>query len=340
MTVATYFHPETCMTKKPVNQIEFIGQSLPYYDQVRNEIRKGLKFNELPLRSVDIKEFYSVHSKDYIDTIVALSNEEETGELEISAECYNLHYAVPGYEYGLGGIYSIIDLMKRGVLDRAYSFSLGSHHAFPGRGHGYCLLNTMAAGVRYAQSVGFKNVLIVDWDIHHGDGTQTIFENDESVYCIDIHSAVDLYMSMVKSIKLGTTTYGESVGYCNIPVMDANYPDDFFYKDLELTGNIYRADNVISQFEIELNRLPFSPDIIFIFDGHDSHVLDCGKDITNFDYNDFRTLTKLVKNTADKYNIPILSIPGGGYDLDVTAQSALVHVDELFNTRELILNEN
>ena len=330
MKTATYFHPETCLTVKPVEQIEFIGQSLPYYNQVRGEIRKKIDYPELPLRKVDIREYASVHSTDYIEKILKASRDEGSDDLEISAECSSLYYAVPGYEYSLGGLYSAVDLMKKGVLDRAYCCSMPSHHAFPTRGHGYCLLNSMAAAVRYAQSVGFRNVLIVDWDHHHGDGTQTIFENDESVYIIDIHSAVDLYMSMVKSIKLGTTTYGKSVGHCNIPVMDANYPDSFFYDDLGLTGDIYRADNVIDQFEKELSNLPFAPDIIFIFDGHDSHIEDCGKDITNFSDDDFRVLTRHVVRTAEEYQIPIISMPGGGYELDVTVRTALVHGDELF----------
>ncbi len=331
MNIATYFYPETCQTLKPVEQLEFIGQSLPYYNSVREEIRKHIDYPELALSKVDIKEFDSVHSEDYINKIIKSATEETDENIEISVECMNLHYAIPGYEYSLGGLYSAINLMRKGELDRAYCFSMPSHHAFPSRGHGYCLLNSMAAAVRYAQSTGFKNVLIIDWDYHHGDGTQTIFENDESVYIIDIHSAVDLYMSMVNSITLGTTTYGRRVGHCNIPVMDSNYPDSFFYDDLELTGEIYHSDNVIEQFEIELTRLPFSPDIIFIFDGHDSHKDDCGKDITNFDYEDFRTLTRLAVQTAEKHRIPILSIPGGGYDIDITVQTALVHMEELFN---------
>ena len=330
MNIATYFHPEICQTLKPVEELEFIGQSLPYYNSVRDEIRKRIDYPELALSKVDFNEYYSVHSKDYINGIVKSANDETDGDFEISAECMNLHYAIPGYEYSLGGLYKAVDLMKKGELDRAYCFSMPSHHAFTSRGHGYCLLNSMATAVRYAQNVGFNNVLIIDWDIHHGDGTQTVFENDKSVCIIDIHSAVDLYMSMVNSIKLGTTTYGRSVGHCNIPVMDSNYPDSFFYNDLELTGELYRADNVIRQFEAELNRLPFSPDIIFIFDGHDSHIDDCGKDITNFDYEDFRILTRLVKEVAVKNQIPILSMPGGGYDLDITVQAALVHMEELF----------
>jgi acetoin utilization deacetylase AcuC-like enzyme len=292
VSFASYFHPETCETIISRDSIEFIGQSLPYFDQVRDGIRKHIHESEIALSRVPIQEFKYVHNKEYIDSIIKQSEGKRENQIEISIECTNLYQAIPGYEYGLGGIYSIIDLMKKGVLDRAYSFSLPSHHAYKNKGHGYCLLNTEAVAVKYAQFVGFKKVLIIDWDIHHGDGTQSIFENDNSVYCISIHSVVDLYMSMMDAILLGTSTYGKSVGHCNIPVLDLNYSDDFYYNELGLTGKIFRDTQCIKQFEVELNDLPFNPELIVIFDGHDSHKNDCGNEITNFSYNDFRTLIR------------------------------------------------
>ncbi len=329
ISFASYFHPETCKTIIPKESIDFIGQSLPYFDEVRASIRKYTQDSELSLTKVPIKEFKTVHDNEYIDSIIDLSEGRDSSKITTSIECSNLYQAIPGYEFGLGGIYSIIDLMKNGVLDRAYSFSLPSHHAYQNKGHGYCLLNTEAAAAKYAQSVGFKNVLIVDWDIHHGDGTQSIFENDNTVYCISIHSAVDLYMSMMEATLLGTTTYGTAVGHCNIPVLDLNYSDDFYFNELGLTGKLYRDENCISKFEEELYNLPFDPEIIIIFDGHDSHKNDCGNEITNFTYDDFRTLIRLVKKVAIKNNCPILSMPGGGYDLQTTIQTSLVHIEEL-----------
>jgi acetoin utilization deacetylase AcuC-like enzyme len=330
MKVATYFHSETCNTTIPREQIEFVGQSLPYYDEVRAKIQNQLKYPVLELCRTSIDNYKTVHANKYVDSITALSAGQDVEHPKLSAECSNLYYAVPGYEHSLGGVFKAIDLMKNGELDRAYCFSLPSHHGFREKGHGYCLLNTEAAAVRYAQSVGFKNVLVIDWDIHHGDGTQTIFEYDPSVYCISIHSAVDLYMSIMKSIELGTTTYAEKVGHCNIPVLSEEYTDDFYFFELGLPGLIFRSNQIHEQFELALGKLSFSPDLIVIFDGHDSHIKDCGEGITEFQYEDFRVLTKAVKNIADKVKCPILSMPGGGYNLDITVQAALIHVEELF----------
>lgn len=329
MTYATYFHPETCQTLIPRSEIEFVGQSLPHFDQMRGEIAKGLTGPEIPLQKAAIEEFKSVHDAGFLEALIDLSHGKDVEYPKLSGECYGLWHALPGYEYGLGGAYAIIDQMKKGNLDRAYCFSLGSHHAFPNRGHGYCLLNTEAAAARYAQKAGFGNVLIVDWDVHHGDGTQTIFENDPSVYCISIHSAVDLYMSMQRTILLGTTSYAEKVGHCNIPVLSTDFSKEFFYNEMKMTGSVFRTQEVIPQFVAELENIPFHPDIIIIFDGHDSHKLDCGELITEFDYNDYRTLTRHVKRIATKHNCPILSFPGGGYKLDIAVESALAHANEL-----------
>ncbi|HEY3232537.1 MAG TPA: hypothetical protein VGJ87_25120 [Roseiflexaceae bacterium] len=109
---------------------------------------------------------------------------------QLSAECTGLEYCLPGYQAGLGGMLEAIDQMRAGALDRAYCFCLGRHHAYPDCGHGYCPPNQQAAAIRYAPAHGLPRVVIVDRDIHHGDGTQAIFANEPTVYCISIHIPV------------------------------------------------------------------------------------------------------------------------------------------------------
>ncbi|MDM8548787.1 hypothetical protein QUF72_01865 [Desulfobacterales bacterium HSG2] len=322
MNFGSYFYNETCKTLKPIEEIEFVGDSLPYHDSVRHDIESEIG-STIPLHRVDIHEFYSVHTKEYLDSFIALSRGEDA-EIQLSVECANLQYAIPGYEYSLGGVCKTIEMMKAGILDRAYCFSMPGHHAFPGKGHGYCALNAMAAGVRYAQSSGFKKILIADWDIHHGDGTQTIFENDENVHHISVHSAVDLYMSVVKSAELGTTAYADSVGQVNIPILDDFYTEDFFYNELGLRGNIYRGAESVQQFQAALDA-SCKPDLIMIFDGHDSHKEDCGRGTTKWEDEDFETLTKSVVDLSVKHNCPLLSMPGGGYNFHKAVELSLLH---------------
>jgi acetoin utilization deacetylase AcuC-like enzyme len=124
-----------------------------------------------------------VHTPTYLDKLKRMAAGEEIAAApRLSVECTGFEYCLPGYLYGLGGMLEAIDQMRSGALERAYCFSLGGHHAYADWGHGYCLLNPQAAAVRYAQKKGFEHVLVVDWDIHHGDRTQSIFAHDASVY--------------------------------------------------------------------------------------------------------------------------------------------------------------
>jgi acetoin utilization deacetylase AcuC-like enzyme len=221
-----------------------------------------------------------------------------------------------------------IDQMKQGNLERAYCFSMVGHHAHINWGHGYCLLNPLAAAARYAQVQGFEKVLIVDWDIHHGDGTQSIFINDRSIYCISIHSGVDLYMAKASDLKVGTTTVAEAVGHCNIPIVSESFP----VKVLEsegITGRFYCGHQSISTFEEALENLPWQPDLVAIFSGYDSHRDDCGKGITDWTNADFCKLTEIVLDFAKRCGCPVLSTHGGGYRLPVTVAAATSHVRTL-----------
>jgi acetoin utilization deacetylase AcuC-like enzyme len=256
------------------------------------------------------------------------SNESVEKLPRLSIECTGFEYCLPGYLYGLGGMIEAIDQMRAGTLERAYCFCLGGHHAYADWGHGYCLLNPQAAAVRYAQANGFDRVVIVDWDVHHGDGTQSIFANDASVYCIRIHSAADLYMASMRVMRYGTTTWAEQVGHCNIPLLSEVYPDDF-RKQMGLSGKFYRAADSLAAFQSALEHVPWTPDLICIFSGYDSHKDDCGEGITNWTNSDYQLLTRLVVNLAQRSGSPILSVHGGGYKLNVTIAAAVTHVEVL-----------
>src|SRR5215207_6085666 len=182
---ATYLHPETTATSKQPGSIPFVGFSWPYFSQVRQALARRLEmYAALPLRTADLEQFGTVHTSAYLQQIRLMAADTPPNIMpRLSRECIGLEYCLPGYRASLGGMIEAIERMRVGMLDRAYCFSLGGHHAYPDWGHGYCLLNPQAAAARYAQVHGFSRVVIVDWDIHHGDGTQAIFAGDPSVYC-------------------------------------------------------------------------------------------------------------------------------------------------------------
>lgn len=329
---ATYLHPQTVQTSKPAERISFAGHSWPYFSQVRQQLAESLAhYPSLPLKRVNIAEYGRVHTQTYLQKLQQMANDTPPPELpNLGIGCDGLEYCLPGYEYSLGGMFQAIDAAKKGTMDRTYCFSLGGHHAFQDWGHGYCILNPQAVAARYAQEVGFAKILIVDWDLHHGDGTQAIFANDKNVHCISIHSIGDLYMAVSKGIRYATTAQAEKDGQCNIPILGESF-DDHFYAQMQLEGQYYRAENSLEIFAKTLNTLPWQPDYLFLFSGYDAHIDDQGSGITNWTNDDYRTLTKIVLDVAKRAACPILSVHGGGYTLPVAVKAAECHVELLAN---------
>jgi acetoin utilization deacetylase AcuC-like enzyme len=322
-----YLHKETSKQIAGLRPAPAIDEFIKMRDSIRME-------STIALSRVDLSEYASVHSAEYLNKIRSKSRDSHF-RFPLTKECQNLFDFIPGYEYTLGGMYSAIDLIKKGEIDRAYCWSLPGHHAYPDHGHGYCLLNPQAAAIRYAQRAGYSRILLIDWDLHQGDGSQAIFENDPSVYQISIHDSVNLYMALMRVNSIGYTDYGNRVGHCNIPLQDRQTYNLDFYKELgkDFSGELYTNGNCLEKFKSVLEELPFSPDMIFIFDGHDSHIDDCGKGITDWNDESFVNLAKTVLDVSKKHDCPVMSTTGGGYNFEVSLRLAKLHLDVLANYR-------
>jgi acetoin utilization deacetylase AcuC-like enzyme len=329
-TFATYLHPQTTLLSKSADQIRSVGFSWPYFQTVRHELATFLhEYPTLPLREAADDDYLRIHSVSYLQQLHLMAADTPPSPLpKLSQECTGMEYCLPGYRYSLGGMFAAIDAMQAGTLDRAYCFSFGGHHAYADWGHGYCVLHPLAVAARYAQAHSFRHILIVDWDHHHGDGTQAIFAYDSSVYCISIHSAADLYMASACGLAWGTTTAAAAVGHCNIPLLNSVF-DDSFGEQMQLSGQFYRAQESQVVFQTALSQVPWQPDLICVFSGYDAHRDDCGKGISDWTNEDFRQLTMRVLDVAYRASCPVLSVHGGGYNLPVTLAAAAQHVDVL-----------
>lgn len=100
---------------------------------------------------------------------------------------------------------------------------------------------------------------------------------------------------------------------------------------MKLPGTYYRAKDSLDALTIALEKIPWLPDLIFIFSGYDSHRDDQGKDVTNWTNRDYEQLTRLVLAVAQKANCPIISSHGGGYTLSVALAAAVIHTNVLAN---------
>jgi acetoin utilization deacetylase AcuC-like enzyme len=328
---ALYDPPEVFQASKPDSEIGFIGHSLPHFRALGQTLRQALPsdYAHLAPHQADFSDYLKIHDPAYIAALEAMAADLPPQERpRLSAECQGFWYALDAYAYSLGGLYTALDQMRAGQLERAYCLSLGGHHAYRDWGHGYCLLNPLAVACRHAQGLGFQKILILDWDIHHGDGTQAIFAHDPDIFCLSIHSALDLYMGVAAGIRIGTTAAAAQVGHRNIPLLADSFEASII-GEMGLEGDFFRAEQSLPLVRQALDELPFAPDLICVFNGVDSHRDDCGGGITNWTNADFQTLTRWVLEAAARHHCPVLSVQGGGYKLPITIPAILSHLEVL-----------
>lgn len=189
------------------------------------------------------------------------------------------------------------------------------HHATPSQSMGFCLYNNIAIAARYAQATypEIQNVLIVDFDVHHGNGTQDIFYDDASVFYYSLHQ-YPWYPGTGAANEIGTA---EGEGYTlNVPVAGGTTAAD------------YRQ-----QFEQGLAKIAerFTPDLILLSAGFDAHLADPLGDLSLTD-RDYAALTKRLKEWADAAcQGRIVSCLEGGYNLQTLGATVRTHVETLMS---------
>jgi acetoin utilization deacetylase AcuC-like enzyme len=230
-----------------------------------------------------------------------------TGDTDITENSWDvaLHAA--------GGALNAIDAVAAGRVRNAFcAVRPPGHHATASRGMGFCVFNNVAIAARYAQTRhGLGRVLIVDWDVHHGNGTQEIFYSDPSVFYFSTHQW-PLYPGTGRADETGE---GAGLG----ATMNFPFP----------AGSV-RAE-ILAAVENSLAPAAdrFRPDLILISAGFDSRAGDLLGRFTLGDA-DFGDLTRAVKGIADRHaGGRIVSVLEGGYNLDGLARAAAAHVGAL-----------
>lgn len=196
-----------------------------------------------------------------------------------------------------------VDAVMTGSAENAFCLARPpGHHALPDKAMGFCVFNNIAVAARYAQDRhGAKRVAIVDFDVHHGNGTQAIFETDPSVFFASIHQ-LPLWP---ESGYAGETGCGNIL---NVPVAPDTTREDWLA--------IWRQQ-VLGRLEKE----PF--DLLLISAGFDAHHDDI-KGSQNLLTDDYRTITReLMDVAARKCGGRVIAFLEGGYDVAASAASAV-----------------
>lgn len=139
-------------------------------------------------RKVSEEELLRVHRHEHIDRIRRESDTPKGGD----AGDGNSPFGAGGYEIArlsAGGAVALVDAVVTGEVDNGYAvINPPGHHARTDRGMGFCVFNNVAVAVKHArEALGVERVAVVDWDVHHGNGTQEIFWEDPNVLTISVH---------------------------------------------------------------------------------------------------------------------------------------------------------
>ncbi|PKQ27742.1 MAG: histone deacetylase [Candidatus Anoxymicrobium japonicum] len=261
-------------------------------------------------RDATVQEIELVHSSRYIEQVERLAK-SGGGNLDMDTPVSPATYSAA--LKAAGAVLQGVDWCFEDSSRRAFCMVRPpGHHALPARGMGFCVFNNIAMGARYAMSRAFANrVMIVDWDSHHGNGTQDVFYEDQNVLYLSLHQ----YPHYPGTGGIDETGAGKGNGYTiNLPFPagtgEAHYLEAF--------------ERVVIPVAQE-----FKPDLVMVSAGYDSHAEDplCSMRLIDSSY---RKMTDyLVEFSEDYCDGRLLIILEGGYNLSAQAHSVVQTVAEL-----------
>jgi acetoin utilization deacetylase AcuC-like enzyme len=252
--------------------------------------------------SAAVDQIKYIHFPGYIDYVKDFSSIERALDMDTPTSIDSFKVAL----LAAGGVISGVDAVMNGTDSVFALVRPPGHHAEPDKGMGFCLFNNIAIAARYAQSIGLERVLIVDWDVHHGNGTQKAFYNDKSVLYFSIHQYPH-YPGTGKIKEIGT---GSGKGLTiNVPLPSGAGDADYFY--------------VFNEILVPAAR-QFKPDIILVSAGQDGHKDDplSGMNLTS---EGFAMMSETVRSLAvELCGGKLVLALEGGYDYRALGESVVM----------------
>ena len=250
-----------------------------------------------------------VHTKEHIEHV--LNQVPMDGNSMLDGDTYLSSGSRNAALRGVGAVCQGIELVMSGDNDNAFCASRPpGHHAEPGQTMGFCLFNSVAIGALYARTKYFcHRVAIIDFDVHHGNGTQTVVENNKGIFYASTHQS-PLYPGTGQVHDRGKGVI------VNIPLAAGS-------------GSSAFRKSVDSRLIPELRE--FGPDLILVSAGFDAHAMDPLADL-NLDTDDYYYVTEQIKKVAnDCAKGRLVSSLEGGYNLAIIGECAKAHVFALMN---------
>jgi len=304
MPIALISHPDCALHDMGDGHPECPARLGAIQDQL---LSSGLDFvlmhHDAPQASRE--QLYRVHDSEYVDSIFHRAPTEGRAWLDpdTSMNAFSLAAALRA----AGAVVLGVDLVMSGQSSAAFcNVRPPGHHAERDRAMGFCIFNNIAVGAEHArQAHQLKRIAIVDFDVHHGNGTEHIFQNQPDVlFCSTFQHPFYPH----------TGVEADSAHIVNVPLAAG-------------------SDGALFRSAVESHWLPrlhaFKPELILISAGFDAHIDDdiAGLCLTE---KDFAWVTGEIRKIADTYaDGRIVSSLEGGYDLSALGRSAAAHIDAL-----------
>ncbi|WID98890.1 histone deacetylase family protein [Bosea vestrisii] len=306
MTTLLISHPSSLRHATPPGHPERADRIRAVEQALEEERFTALQRVEAPEGT--LAQVLLCHPAAYADAIFAAAPQE--GLVQIDADTIMSPGTLSAVMHGVGAaVHAVDEVMTRRATNAFSAMRPPGHHAETDRAMGFCFFNNAAIAARHAQREhGAERVAIVDWDVHHGNGTQEIFWGDASVLYASTHE-MPLYPGTG-----APSERGEHGTIVNAALRAGDGTDAF--RDAFESAIMPRLE-------------AFQPDLVIISAGFDAHWRDPLANL-NLKETDFAWATQKLMEIADRHaGGRVVSILEGGYDLEGLSKSAAAHVNAL-----------
>lgn len=304
MTIAIIFHPDCALhnageehAERP-ERVKVIQEALERYP-----FKTAVNYHKAPFATRE--QLIRVHDKSFVDWISSISPKE--GLIGIDGDTFMNPYTLNAALRAAGAVPFAVDRVMQGKAQTAFcNVRPPGHHAEREKAMGFCFFNNVAVGAAHAmEKYDIQRIVIIDFDIHHGNGTQSIFQNEKRV----------LYCSSFKHpFYPGYEPEMDNEHILCVPLPAGT------------KGETYRKKVQAAWFD---KIAAFQPQLIFFSAGFDAHAKDPlgGLSLTESDY--VWLTTQIAKIAQVHCGGKMISVLEGGYNLDALAQCVPAHVNAM-----------